>query len=134
MQETCLDESLRVFVASLSSSVFLFLLFWFAAEFEDRWTNLLSALKCRPDPAKGRYRGKLFSTTFFIIYFFHISKFKTRNIPVDWFPLFWACLAASCLVFMSVNSLSESAFGILSKKKKNVLFLNKQSQLSFEIV
>lgn len=39
---TCLDVSLRVWVDSLSSSAFLFLLPWFAAVFKQRLTNLMS--------------------------------------------------------------------------------------------
>lgn len=40
---TCLDVSLCVWVDSLSSSAFLLLLLWFAAEFKQRLTKLMSA-------------------------------------------------------------------------------------------
>lgn len=48
---------------------------------------------------------------------------KKVNANVDLLPLCCACLAtAACLLLMSVNTFSESALGILSKRTKHVTY------------
>lgn len=57
---------------------------------------------------------------------------QSHNKQADWLPFFCACLvAADCLVLMSVNTLSESALGILSKEmEKSKSLQNKANSLS----
>lgn len=57
---------------------------------------------------------------------------KKVNANVDLLPLCCACLAtAACLLLMSVNTFSESALGILSKRTKQLIYEQAKKTLDF---
>lgn len=65
-------------------------------------------------------------------FFLFARRRKKVNANVDLLPLCCACLAtAACLLLMSVNTFSESALGILSKRTKQLIYEQAKKTLDF---